>query len=118
MEIPHSCLCTLCQEPMTDAVSIEPCHDNICHPCACAMMSRVVHRCPVCRGQVKMFVKDHALSNAVTEIVGLIKKWRDDELSLHKHQELHTSSSGSCLISGRSNKRCREEDENVEPSQA
>ncbi|CUF27607.1 zinc finger protein, putative [Bodo saltans] len=78
MELPKSCSCCVCLEPMVHAVTIVPCHDKLCRACATKIMSGgggAEQKCPLCRKHIQTVVKDHTFSNAVVEMLELLGKW-------------------------------------------
>jgi hypothetical protein len=71
--LPQSCMCAVCLRPMVDAVSIEPCHDNLCRVCVEQILWSSTPNCPLCRRRIIRGRKDCSFSNVVTELMEMLK---------------------------------------------
>lgn len=95
--IPESCLCCICCEPLLNAVSFVPCHHTLCHDCSVRVMASR-RTCPFCRSDIHQVATSYTISNIVQDLVHRAAQGeRDGTLDPCEH----------AVVNSRSRRRCR-----------
>jgi hypothetical protein len=66
--LPASCLCSICSEPLLDAVALAPCHHTLCRACSVKLLASS-RRCPFCRSNIDYVARSYTVSSIVEDLM-------------------------------------------------